>query len=124
MDMNLTIYDMNLFLNKYTRFMTKDIYISTKMYNNFLNNYNYLYKTLEKERFLYNDNKLYKKIIDINKNKNKILKLHNSKYLTNALNKYNSFFDKLIVSNELDKKRKMIILSEEENTYLEYLLYL
>lgn len=118
MDINLTIYDMNLFLDKYTRFMTKDIYISTKMYNNFLNNYNYLYKTLDKERFLYSDNKLYKKIMDINSNKNKILKLHNSKYLNNALKKYNSFFDKLIISDELDNRRKMIVLSEEENTYI------
>lgn len=109
---------MNLFIEKYTRFMTKDIYISTRVYNKFLNNYNYLYKTLDKERFLYSDNKLYKKIMDININKNKILKLHNSKYLNGALKKYNSFFDNLIVSNELDNKRKMIVLSEEENTYI------
>ena len=109
---------MNLFLEKYTRFMTKDIYISVKMYNKFLTNYNYLYKTLENERFLYSDNKIYKKIMNININKNKILKLHNSKYLVSSLKKYDTYFDNVIVRNELDNKSKMIVLSEEENTYI------
>ena len=118
MDINLTIYDMNLFLDKYTRFITKDIYISNKIYNNFLDNYNYLYEILDKDRFLYADNKLYKKIIDINNGRNSLLKLHNTKYLKSAINKYNSFFDKVIVSEKLDTKSKMIVLAEEENTYV------
>ena len=54
MDINLTIYDMDLFLDKYTRFMTKNIYISNKMYCNFLKQYDYLYQILERDRFLYN----------------------------------------------------------------------
>ena len=61
MDINLTIYDMDKFLDKYTRFMTKDIYISNKMYCNFLRQYDYLYQTLDKDIFLYTDNKKYKK---------------------------------------------------------------
>lgn len=118
MDINLTIYDMKMFLDKYTRFMTKDIYISNKMYTNFLNNYKYLYDILDKDRFLYSDNKLYKKIMDIKKNKDSLIRLHNQKYLNSALKRYDNFFDKVIVSEKLDNRKKMIVLSEEENTYI------
>lgn len=116
MDINLTIYDMDLFLDKYTRFMTKNIYISNKMYCNFLKQYDYLYQILERDRFLYNDNKKYKKIMDIKLNKMKLIKLHNQKYLKEALNKYQSFFDE--IDEKLDIRKRMIILSEEESTYV------
>ena len=45
--------DIDHFLNKYTRFMTKDIYINKTMYNNFLKSYNYLYDRLKKDALLY-----------------------------------------------------------------------
>lgn len=118
MDINLTIYDMDLFLDKYTRFMTKDIYISNKLYSNFLSQYNYLYKTLKKDRFLYNDNKKYKKLMNILDNKTSLIKLHNQKYLTKALKKYQTYFDALYPKDKLDTRKKTIILSEEENTYI------
>jgi len=116
MDINLTVYDMNLFLDKYTRFMTKDIYISNKMYYKFLEQYNYLYQILNRDRFLYNDTKNYKKVMEIIANKNGLIKLHNQKYLTGAIKKYQSFFDAL--DDKLDTRKKMIILSEEESTYI------
>ena len=49
MDSNLLVNDMDLFLNKYTRFMTKDIYISNKMYSSFLGQYSYLFDILDKD---------------------------------------------------------------------------
>lgn len=118
MDINLTVYDMDLFLDKFTRFMTKDIYISHKLFQNFLNQYNYLYQTLNKNRFLYNDNKKYKKMMDILDNKTKLIRLHNQKYLQRALKKYQSFFEENFPKDYLDTRKKSIILSEEENTYI------
>ena len=92
MDSNLLVNDMDLFLNKYTRFMTKDIYISNKMYFSFLRQYSYLFDILDKDRFLYNNNKLYKKIRDISLDKGALVRLHNQKYLERAIVKYESFF--------------------------------
>lgn len=114
MNINLTIYDMENFLNKFTRFMTKDIYISNKMYKSFLKQYNYLYDLLNKEKFLYNENKKYKKVMNIITNKDKLLRLHNQKYLSSALKNNEMFFNNL----NLDIRNKMIILTEEENTYI------
>lgn len=118
MDSNLMVYDMDNFVNKYTRFMTKDIYISNKMYSNFLKQYDYLYQILKRDRFLYNDNKKFKKIRDISINKGGLIKLHNQKYLQGALKKYESFFEGILVRAKLDNRKKMIILSEEESTYV------
>lgn len=114
MDSNLILYDIDHFLDKYTRFMTKDIYISNKIYNCFLDQYKYLYDILEKNQFLYSDNIKYKKVLDIKKNKKRLIKLHNQKYLKKAIDKYQSFFEKNWNSDELDVKKKSIILSQEE----------
>ena len=116
MDINLTVYDMNLFLDKYTRFMTKDIYISDDMYSKFIKQYEYLYQILDKDRFLYNDNKQYKKVMNITTNKKDLIRLHNQKYLQGALKKYQSFFNTIPLT--LSQREKMIILSEEESTYI------
>ena len=114
MNSDLTIYDMDNFINKYTKFITKDIYISNKLYSNFLNQYTYLYQTLKKDYFLYNNNKKYQKIINIFENKKNLVKLHNQKYLNNSLKKYQSLYKE----NNLDILTKKIILLEEENTYI------
>lgn len=114
MDSNLILYDIDHFLDKYTRFMTKDIYISNKMYHHFLEQYQYLYQILEKNRFLYSDNVKYQKMINVDKNQDQLVKLHNQKYLQRALKKYQSFFEKLYLDGELDTRRKLIILSEED----------
>ena len=118
MDSNLLVNDMDLFLNKYTRFMTKDIYISNKMYSSFLGQYSYLFDILDKDRFLYNNNKLYKKIRDISLDKGALVRLHNQKYLERAIVKYESFFSGIKLKNKLDVRGKKIVLLEEENTYV------
>lgn len=115
MNTNLITYDMDNFLNKYTRFMTKDIYISSKLYDNFLKQYNYLYDELSRNAILFRENIKYKKIINIKENKNNLLKLHNQKYLKKALQTYQTFFEKLNYEKILDTNKKAIILSHEEN---------
>lgn len=118
MENNLFLYDMTNFLNKYTRFMTKNIYISNKLYTSFLEQYHYLYQKLDKERFLYENNKQYQQIINIYHNKNQLIKLHNQKYLKQALKTNQSFFDSLDEELNLTTKDKLIVLSGEENTYI------
>ena len=111
MDINLIIYDMNNFLDKYTRFMTKDIYISSKLYSNFLEQYNYLFEVLINDKTVDKANKQYKKIIDIIEKRKDLLRLHNKKYLTSALKKYQGL-------SNLSEREKEIVLTEEEHTYI------
>ena len=118
MNINLTVYDMKNFLDKYTKFMTKDIYISNKMYLKFLEQYSYLFKKLEEDKTFFNDNKEYKKMIEIFTNKIGLLKLHNQKYLKRALKVYHLFFDGLLLEDKLDIKSRMMILTEEDSTYI------
>ena len=114
MDSNLILYDMNHFLDKYTRFMTKDIYISSNMYQRFLDQYQYLYELLGKNQFLYSDNSIYKKMMDIKKNRYQLIKLHNQKYLKKVVKEYQNFFEDVCLDDELDLRLKSIILSEED----------
>lgn len=114
MNTNLITYDMDNFINKYTRFMTKDIYINNKLYQNFLNQYNYLYQELENKSILFRENIKYKKIINIKENQTNLLKLHNQKYLKKALLKYQPFFEELNYDNLLDNNKKAIILADED----------
>ena len=114
MDSNLILYDMNHFLDKYTRFMTKDIYISSNMYQRFLDQYQYLYELLGKNQFLYSDNSIYKKMMDIKKNRYQLIKLHNQKYLKKVVKEYQNLFEDVCLDDELDLRLKSIILSEED----------
>lgn len=115
---NLCLYDMANFLNKYTRFMTKDIYISNNLYHNFLEQYNYLYQKLIKERFLYEDNKDYHKIINIYKNKDDLRKLHNQKYLRKAVRLNHDYFNDMDNYFNLSAKERLMVLAEEDSTYV------
>ena len=78
---DLVMYDIKNFLDKYTRFMTKNIYITRDMYNNFMKSYDYLYRKLESDAVLYRENIKYIKMMEIKDNSNSLLKLHNQKYL-------------------------------------------
>ena len=111
MEYDLVGYDMDNFLDKYTRFMTKDIYISNRLYNSFLDQYDYLYKVLKKDKELYVDNKKYKNIMNILDRRVDLLRLHNQKYFKMVLGEYS-------LSDKLDVRKKMIVLAEEENTYI------
>lgn len=114
MDSNLILYDIDHFLDKYTRFMTKDIYISSKTYQMFLEQYRYLYQILKKNHFLYSDNPKYKKLMDIEKKQYQLVRLHNKKYLQGAMKRFQSFFENADIGSELNVRTKSIILSEEE----------
>lgn len=112
MNPRLINYAIDNFLDKYTRFMTKDIYISFLMYKRFLEQYKYLYDDLLKERDFYSNNKKYLKVMDIFSDDYKLVRLHNQKYLNRVLKKKR---DSLL---DLDLKSKMIVFMDEENTYV------
>lgn len=118
MNTNLIMYDIDLFLEKYTRFMTKDIYISKHMYDNFLKSYDYLYEKLKKDAILYRENPKFKKIFEIKEKSTQILKLHNQKYLKKNLEKFTNFFNNIKNIKELDNNQKYIILSNEQKMLL------
>ena len=111
---NLLVYDTKNFLDKYTRFMTKDIYISKKMNQEFLSHYQYLLDDVKNNGLLYENQVDSKKIMDIYQHSNQVLKLHNQKYLKKALSDYHSFFASLYSSDLLDKNKQMMILLQEE----------
>lgn len=112
---NLILYDVEKFIDKYTRFMTKNIYISHDLYTQFLSCYEYLYQELTDKKFLYCENEQYQKVMDIKENKDKLVKLHNQKYLKYALKKYSSFFEQIDSTQKLDVTRRSIILTEEKS---------
>lgn len=111
--MDLIPYDVEKFLDKYTRFITKNIYIDEAMYQNFLKPYHYLYQALEKNTFLYSENSQYQKMTNIKHNQLKLRKLHNQKYLKNCEKNNQAFFDNLYPTEILDSKKRQIILLEE-----------
>lgn len=107
---NLVLYDINNFLNKYTRFLSKDIYINNNTYQAFMNQYQYLYQKLKEDQFLYQENPDYQKVEKIKTEEKDLLKLHNQKYLKRKNEEYISFFKE----NEiLDNNQKNMILSNE-----------
>ena len=65
MSISLLNEEINNYLDKYKKFMTKDIYISKLMYDNFLKSYDYLYDRLENDAILYRENFKYKKMFKI-----------------------------------------------------------
>ena len=73
---NLVLYDMENFLNKYTRFLSKDIYISYHTYQSFMKQYRYLYQKLKEDQFLYQGNSSYQRIEKIKEEEKELLKLH------------------------------------------------
>ena len=91
MQSSLVFSDINKFVDKYTRFMTKDVYISYDMNKSFLDDYDYLKEELEKNQYLYQERSEYKKFFRIYRHSDEMLKLHNEKYLKNyelLCNKY------------------------------------
>ena len=115
MNNDLLILDIDNFLDKYTRFMTKNIYITTNMYDTFLNQYKYLYNSNINDKY-FNEKKK-KRITDIYNKKNLLISLHNKKYFKTALNRHSPFLDSL--NPDLSTREKMLILMDLENTYIE-----
>lgn len=114
MEIELLNQDIQNYLNKYTRFMSKKVYITKKMYDNFVDSYEYIYRCAKESIINYNNDKYYKKLLDIKDRGLYALKLHNKKYLDYLYDKYQ---DKL--SNKLSKKEKLSILCEEDVVMME-----
>lgn len=113
MNKDILIEEVNNYLNKYKKFMTKDIYITSNMYDTFTNKYKYLYDCLDK-----NTNE-YKNILKIINDKNKLLRKHNRKYVDNKLIKYKFYFDNMFNDINkniiLDKSQREAIICDEDN---------
>ena len=117
MNKDILIEEVNNYLNKYKKFMTKDIYITSNMYDTFTNKYKYLYDCLDKNTCEY------KNILKIINDKNKLLRKHNRKYVDNKLIKYKFYFDNMF--NDINKN---IILDKSQREAIncdeDYLLVL
>ena len=61
MNINLLNEEIINYLEKYKKFMTKDIYITVKMYDTFINKYKYLYDECYLSRSYLKNNKNYEK---------------------------------------------------------------
>lgn len=113
MNKDILIEEVNNYLNKYKKFMTKDIYITSNMYDTFTNKYKYLYDYLDKNTCEY------KNILKIINDKNKLLRKHNRKYVDNKLIKYKPYFDNMFNDINkniiLDKSQREAIICDEDN---------
>lgn len=114
MDNNLLMLDIEKFLNKYTRFMTKNIYITNIIYDRFVNNYRYLYDEVRKNIYLYKDSIKYKKMVSIINDKDKLIKLHNKKYLCDEVNKLDNNIDKNIRKILLCSLDKILVIDNKK----------
>ena len=113
MNKDILLEEVNNYLEKYKKFMTKDIYITSNMYDTFTNKYKYLYDYLDKNTCEY------KNILKIINDKNKLLRKHNRKYVDNKLIKYKSYFDNMFNDINkniiLDKSQREAIICDEDN---------
>ena len=119
MNINLLNEEINNYLEKYKKFMTKDIYITVKMYDTFTNKYKYLYDECYLKRSYLKNNKNYDNILKIISEKNKLLKKHNRKFVDDKLTKYKEYFDNMFIDINknilLDKEQREAIICEEDN---------
>lgn len=113
MNKDILLEEVNNYLEKYKKFMTKDIYITSNMYDTFTNKYKYLYDCLDKNTCEY------KNILKIINDKNKLLRKHNRKYVDNKLIKYKFYFDNMFNDINkniiLDKSQREAIICDEDN---------
>ena len=113
MNKDILLEEVNNYLEKYKKFMTKDIYITSNMYDTFTNKYKYLYDYLDKNTCEY------KNILKIINDKNKLLRKHNRKYVDNKLIKYKPYFDNMFNDINkniiLDKSQREAIICDEDN---------
>lgn len=116
MDMKLLNEEIDNYLNKYKRFMVKDVYITSRMYDIFVNKYKYLYEECNKREVLFKNNIKYNNILKIKRDKNKLLKKHNRSYIDNKIVKYKNYFDGISFDNGLlNKRQREAIICEEDN---------
>ena len=119
MQSSLVRSDTKSFIDKYTKFMTKDVYISYDMNCSFMDSYLYLKDELENNKYLYQDQNDYKSLFRIYRRSDEVLRLHNEKYLKKNIDTYEDFFDGLYSKDIMDKnKRMMALMSEEKMIYV------
>jgi len=109
MEIELINQDINNYIKKYTRFMSKKMYITKKMYTDFTNSYEYIYELANNSIINYNNDKNYQKLLEIKQNGQKLLKLHNKKYLEELSRLYQKDLDANLTKQEL-----LTILCEED----------
>lgn len=114
---NIFEEELDNFLNKYKNFMTRDIYITSKMYDNFISKYKHLYEKLEKLN--YKENIQYENALKTKIDKNRLLRKHNRAFVDDKLIKYNDYFNNMFKEVDkniiLDTKQKEAIICEEDN---------
>ena len=119
MNKELLDIEINKYLDKYKKYMTKDIYITSKMYDTFVSKYKYLYEECEQNNYNPNNNIKYENILKIKRDKNKLLKRHNREYVDDKLNKYSEYFNNMFISIDknikLDKSQKEAVICDEDN---------
>ena len=101
------------FIIKYKKFITKDIYITNKMYHTFMQKYKYLYT------YVHHNNKNYTFLRDIVIKQRQIVKMHNTNFVNKKLIDYKDYFDNMFKDIDknilLDKNQRKAIICEEEN---------
>ena len=113
MDIELINQDIVNYYKKYTRFMSKKIYITKKMYDKFTSLYDYIYDDADDSIINYNENEDFKKLLKIKEKGYVALKLHNQKILNDLYSKYSCFLD-----DSLLKREKLAIMCGEEKVVI------
>lgn len=119
MNIELLNEEIDNYLTKYKKYMTKDIYITVKMYDTFTKKYKYLYDECYQQRSYLKNSIKYQNILKILQDKNKLLKHHNRTYVDNKLMKYKDYFDTMFSKIDpkivLDTSQREAIICEEDN---------
>ncbi len=104
------------FIIKYKKFMTKDIYITNKMYYTFLKKYKYLYT------YIHHNDTNFNFLRNIVINQKQLIKRHNSNYVNRKLVEYKEYFDNMFKNIDenilLDDNQRKAIICEEDNLLL------
>ena len=105
--------EISKFIIKYKKFMTKDVYITNKMYYTFLKKYKYLYN------YIHHNNTNYIFLRNIVVKQKQLIKRHNYNYVNRKLIEYKEYFNNMFKTIDknilLDDNQRKAIICEEEN---------
>ncbi len=130
MDIKTIDEELKGYLDKWSRFLSKDVYISSNMYDKFVEKYKYLYIECDTHIDKVKDNINYLKIKKIKSRKIKFIREHNKKYLINHLSLDKEYFDNMYDRVSLSNKDREIMLVEDnlvvnnKNNYQKIILIL
>ena len=129
MELEVILEELDNCLEKYTRFMAKDVYITKKMYEDFWYKYSYLDQECEKYIEL-KDNVSYLKFKKIKLRENSFIKHHNKKYIKKHLDVDKEYFDNIYekVSLSLEDRELIMVMDnvdiKNKNDYQKIMLFL